>query len=137
MARTAIINALVFDGYSLHKDLTVTIENELITSIESSSSAKTFNSNIIDGKGSTLLPGFIDCHVHLDPNPERGTALLAQLAEAGVTTALDMGYLPGAVRDSFRSSSPIGLSFCWEISYLSLFHGVSNFKRYSILHYSI
>jgi imidazolonepropionase-like amidohydrolase len=115
MARTAIINSLVFDGYSLHKDLTVTIENELITSIESSSSDKTSNSNIIDGKGLTLLPGFIDCHVHIDPNPEGGTALLAQLAEAGVTTALDMGFLPGAIRDIFRGFSPIGLSFLGRV----------------------
>jgi imidazolonepropionase-like amidohydrolase len=105
MDKTTITNALVFDGNSLHQDLAVTIENGLITSISSSSDI--FDAKIIDGTGLTLLPGLIDCHVHLHPDIENASRLLSQLAKAGVTTALDMGHFPGPVRNSLRSISGI------------------------------
>ena len=105
MAKTTIINALVFDGHILHPDLKVTIENGLISSI--STSADTTNANVIDGAGMTLLPGLIDCHVHLGNEVEKAAALLLQLAKAGVTTALDMGHFFGPVRDDLRSRDGI------------------------------
>ncbi|KAE9367356.1 putative hydrolase [Stipitochalara longipes BDJ] len=105
MDKTTITNALVFDGHSLHKNFTVTIENSLISSV--GSFADTSNSNIIDGTGLTLLPGLIDCHVHLDPDVEKASLLLLQLAKAGVTTALDMGHFPGSLRDGLRTRSGI------------------------------
>ena len=103
MERTAIINALVFDGYSLHKNASVIIEDGFIGSI--GSSVDTSNAKIIDGTGLTLLPGFIDAHIHLANDNNKSPKLLLQLAKYGVTTAMDMGLLAGPVRQSFRSLS--------------------------------
>jgi imidazolonepropionase-like amidohydrolase len=72
MARTVIVDALVFDGNYLHRDLIVVIENDLIVGV---SSFEVSDANIIDGKGSTLLPGSIDAHVHLDTDPQKGAYL--------------------------------------------------------------
>ena len=105
MSKTTIKNALVFDGHSLHKNLAVTIENGMISNF--GSAIDTSNAKIIDGNGMTLLPGLIDCHVHLDPDIEKASTLLLQLAKAGVTTALDMGHFPGSVRDGLRNRSGI------------------------------
>lgn len=105
MAKVTITKALVFDGHSLHRDLAVTIENGLISNV--SNSADTYNANVIDGIGLTLLPGLIDCHVHLANDVEKTSHLLLQLAKAGVTTALDMGHLPGPLRDSLRGRTGI------------------------------
>lgn len=105
MANTAITNAHVFDGHSLHENITVVIENGLIASV--GPTVDTSNADAIDGTGLTLLPGFIDAHVHLDNTPEGSLRLLLQLAKAGVTTALDMGVLDRQVRESFRAHSGI------------------------------
>jgi imidazolonepropionase-like amidohydrolase len=101
MAKTAITNALIFDGHSLHKDLTVIFENGLITSIDSS--PDTSNATIIDGTGQTLLPGLIDAHIHLNNDPPAALRLLLQLLHSGITTALDMGYLQSSVRETLRT----------------------------------
>jgi imidazolonepropionase-like amidohydrolase len=42
---------------------------------------------VIDGSGRTLLPGFIDSHVHLPAAPEQA---LSQSLSLGVTTVIDM-----------------------------------------------
>jgi imidazolonepropionase-like amidohydrolase len=101
MAKVVITNAIVFDGHALQENIIVTIENGLSSSINSS--ADTSNATIIDGRGQTLLPGFIDAHVHLANDAEIAARLLSQLAKAGVTTALDMGYFSGAVRNSLTN----------------------------------
>lgn len=105
MGRTAIANALVFEGHAVHQNLTIVIENGLIASV--GTSADISDISIIDGTGLTLLPGLIDAHVHLDNDAEGSPRLLLQMAKAGVTTALDMGVLNGHVRESFRSLSGI------------------------------
>ena len=101
MAKVIITNAIVFDGHALQEKATVTIENGLISSINSS--ADTSNATIVDGRGQTLLPGLIDAHVHLNNDTEKAAVLLSQLAKAGVTTALDMGHFSGAVRNSLTN----------------------------------
>jgi imidazolonepropionase-like amidohydrolase len=45
------------------------------------------DAEVIDGGGRTLLPGFIDSHVHLPASPERA---LSQSLSLGVTTVIDM-----------------------------------------------
>jgi imidazolonepropionase-like amidohydrolase len=99
--KTVIINALVFDGHELHEHLSVTIENGLITAI--TNSPDTSNATIIDATGQTLLPGFIDAHVHLIGDIETVNSLLTQMAKAGVTTAFDMGFLPKPIRDAVKN----------------------------------
>src|SRR5215217_2102047 len=44
---------------------------------------------VVDGAGATLLPGFVDAHVHLDFYPP------AQVLAGGVTTVRDLGWPAG------------------------------------------
>ncbi|GAC1383440.1 MAG: amidohydrolase family protein [Herpetosiphon sp.] len=86
----AITNVKVFDGNALTEERTVVIDNGVIS--DATSAPKT-----VDGQHATLLPGFIDCHVHL--------ASLDQLAQGthwGCTTMLDMGAQAMAVTDALR-----------------------------------
>src|SRR4029453_14501003 len=41
---------------------------------------------VVDGTGATLLPGFVDAHVHLDFHPP------AEVLAGGVTTVRDLGW---------------------------------------------
>ena len=86
----AITNVRVFDGNALTDERTVVIDNGVI-------SDATTADTIVDGRHGTLLPGLIDCHVHLSSlaNLEQGT-------QWGVTTLLDMGAQSMAVTDSLR-----------------------------------
>ncbi len=86
----AITNVKVFDGNALTEERTVVIDNGVI------SNATTADTTV-DGQHGTLLPGLIDCHVHLSSlaNLEHGT-------QWGVTTMLDMGSQSMAVTNSLR-----------------------------------
>lgn len=78
-----ICGVRVFDGARVLTNRNVVVHNGVITEV---SQADTEASDM-DGRDQTLLPGLFDAHVHVGPNPE---AALRQLAEMGVTTALDM-----------------------------------------------
>ena len=93
--KTAITNVRIFNGSSLSELTTITFENGCITS-DASCAVE------IDGEGMTLLPGFIDAHVHCTKHSE-----LLQMARAGITTALDMGCWPAEVVDSLRDQKGI------------------------------
>jgi imidazolonepropionase-like amidohydrolase len=86
----AITNVKVFDGNALTAERTVVIDNGVI-------SAATTAENIIDGRHGTLLPGFIDSHVHL-----MNVAELEHGTHWGCTTMLDMGSQSMAMTDSLR-----------------------------------
>src|SRR3984885_6843437 len=79
MDKIALTNVRVFDGERLGEPATVVVNGDRIG--EDPAGARTQ-----DGGGGVLLPGLIDCHVHLTDD-----ATLAALARQGVTTALDMG----------------------------------------------
>jgi imidazolonepropionase-like amidohydrolase len=87
----ALTNVRVFDGRQLRAPGTVVIDGGIVG--DDSAGAR-----IVDAGGATLLPGLIDAHVHL---LEEGH--LQQLADFGVTTALDMGAWPPSVVDTLRS----------------------------------
>lgn len=84
----AITNVRVFEGDKLSDPKTIVIEDGLISS-------RTTGDIIVDGNGGTLLPGFIDAHIHL--SSEVGEEELEQMAEWGVTTVFDMGSDPEAI----------------------------------------
>lgn len=86
----AITNVRVFDGRTLTEERTVVIENGIISDALAADT-------IVDGQHGTLLPGFIDAHVHLS-----GLADLEQGTRWGCTTMLDMGSQSMAVTDSLR-----------------------------------
>lgn len=93
----------IFDGLdsSIQIDRDVLIENGIISRIQNGGSIFIEEAFTIDGKDKTLLPGFIDAHVHLTGSgavpwdkerPQVYHNLKAYVA-AGVTTVYDMGGL--------------------------------------------
>lgn len=82
MRNISITNARVFNGDCILPSSTVTIKGGHIFSIGSNADA---DSLIVNAQNGILLPGLIDCHVHL-----HGPENLHQLAQHGVTTGLDM-----------------------------------------------
>jgi imidazolonepropionase-like amidohydrolase len=89
--KIALTNVRVFDGRELRGPTSVVIEGGIVG--DNSAGAR-----IIDAGGATLLPGLIDAHVHLLKEGH-----LQQLADFGVTTALDMGAWPPSMVDSLRN----------------------------------
>jgi imidazolonepropionase-like amidohydrolase len=89
--RIALSNVRVFDGRELRGPTTVIIEGGFV-------GRDSAGARITDAGGATLLPGLIDAHVHL-LNEEH----LQQLADFGVTTALDMGAWPPSMVDALRN----------------------------------
>ena len=89
--KIALTNVRVFDGRELRGPATVVIEGGVVGNDSA-------GAPIIDADGATLLPGLIDAHVHL-----LNEGHLQQLADFGVTTALDMGAWPPAMVDSLRN----------------------------------
>ena len=80
---TAIKNVHVFDGKAINKELAhVVIENGYIKSIGAmvpAMCAQEYNA-----KGLTLLPGFIDTHIHIDSRDNCSLAV-----QSGITTLVD------------------------------------------------
>src|SRR5687768_14932125 len=77
----------VFDGERVHERRSVLVQDGVITRVGGSSLAGPPGTELIDGRGHTLLPGLIDAHVHLSDSAE---ADLRQALALGVTTVLDM-----------------------------------------------
>jgi imidazolonepropionase-like amidohydrolase len=73
----------VFDGEQILPDRDVVVSGGVITDVTEAAGSPAD----LDGRGRTLLPGFFDAHVHLDPHPDTA---LRHLVESGITTALDM-----------------------------------------------
>lgn len=76
----------VFDGQRVLKHRSVLIQDGIIRQIYRGA-ATAPNAEVIDGHGRTLLPGFIDAHVHL---PDQVADAARQALRLGVTTQLDM-----------------------------------------------
>ena len=77
-------NVAVFDGTQCLRQTDVLISGSMIRAI-GSGLAIPARATVIEGKGKTLIPGLIDCHVHVFL-PDH----LKQAAIFGVTTELDM-----------------------------------------------
>ncbi|HEY6497388.1 MAG TPA: amidohydrolase family protein [Trebonia sp.] len=93
MDKIALTNVRVFDGQRLGEPSTVVIDGDRIG--DDPAGARTQ-----DCGGRVLLPGLIDCHIHLTDD-----ATLTALARQGVTTALDMGTEPPELVASLRNRS--------------------------------
>jgi len=88
--KIALTNVRVFDGDGLLEPATVVIDGRRI-------GTDPVGATTIDGDGRVLLPGLIDCHIHLTDE-----ATLTALARRGVTTGLDMGTWPPELIASLR-----------------------------------
>ncbi|KAI5456880.1 putative hydrolase [Mariannaea sp. PMI_226] len=89
---TAISNVRIFDGNTIQELSTVIIDGDLIGTPDA------VPNKTIDAQGAVLLPGLIDCHIHLS-----GLKDLQQMAKFGVTTALDMATWPAERLKSLRN----------------------------------
>ena len=106
----AIRSALLIDGTGAWQErATVVVDDSRITAIGPDARVKIpKGSPVIEGKGRTLLPGLIDCHVHycLDASPDsiqslerddptvtavKAVAHARATLEAGITTVRDVG----------------------------------------------
>jgi imidazolonepropionase-like amidohydrolase len=95
MDKIALTNVRVFDGERLGEPATVVIDGDRIGDDQAGARTQ-------DGGGGVLLPGLIDCHIHLTDD-----ATLSTLARHGVTTALDMGTEPPELVASLRNRSGV------------------------------
>lgn len=89
--KVAITNVRTFDGSRITEPRTVVIENGLIGSDPDGAEE-------IDGENNILIPGLIDCHIHL-----LGDADLDAMVSWGVTTGLGMAEWPPSTHQSLRN----------------------------------
>jgi imidazolonepropionase-like amidohydrolase len=82
----------VFDGERTRPDMNVVVEDGRIRAVDSTRD-KSRRLPAIDGRGATLIPGFIDAHTH-----PRAVSDLQDALRFGVTAVLDMG-LTSALTD--------------------------------------
>ena len=127
--RMLLTNALVIDGQGgALKDHAVLVDGANIAAVAPAAQFDGFSEQVVDLRGASLLPGLIDCHVHLcygaEGNPGRavedlqpGQITVRALANAlegvagGITTVRDCGgvnYLEFAVRDACNAGQFLG-----------------------------
>ncbi|KAK6823016.1 hypothetical protein PG987_014561 [Apiospora arundinis] len=102
MGKVIIKNGHVFDGERYMGPKTVVIEGSQISQEgegDTGNNAGDDGSEVIDATGCTLLPGLIDCHVHI-----RDEDQLASCASFGVTTVCDMAGIPPRTFQLLRAS---------------------------------
>lgn len=96
---TAFTDVTVFDGEQIVEHQTVLVEGRTIASVGPVAKVPVPASySQISGKGRTLLPGFIDSHVHIELVDRR------KVLQNGVTTARDLGWTPQKIFPLARSS---------------------------------
>ena len=91
MASFLITDVRVFDGETVIEDGSVLVESGKISKVTSKPIEIDALVRTISKPGHTLLPGFIDAHVHVGFGDEPG---LAQGLRFGVTTQCDLGNAP-------------------------------------------
>ncbi len=84
----AFVNVKLFDAdaKTFRDNQTVVVRNGKIASVGPSTTAKMTNTDVIDGRGMTLLPGLWDCHLHV-----AGDFSGLQALSMGVTSIRDPG----------------------------------------------
>jgi imidazolonepropionase-like amidohydrolase len=111
-------NFQLFDGLQngLQKDLIILIEENKIQGIERKGDLGQYSDHkVVDLKGSTILPGLIDNHVHITCPFMSGGNVLSQMDQqieynfrncvmCGVTTVRDVGGFPGKI-NKFRNKA--------------------------------
>jgi imidazolonepropionase-like amidohydrolase len=84
--------ALIGRNLELVEDAAIVLGDEVILAAGArSESPEVAGSAVVDARGLTLLPGFIDSHVHI------GFAAPAEVLSGGVTTVRDLAWPPGDI----------------------------------------
>ncbi|MBY5920132.1 metal-dependent hydrolase family protein [Ferrimonas balearica] len=147
-SQTLFINVNVFDGVNekLIRNANVLVEGNLIKTV----SAKPLNvpgAAVIDGKGGTLMPGFIENHAHLMlPGPSlpameagatwedlaiHGTQMAEMYLMQGFTTVRDAGGANAGLRRAIDSGSILGPRFYPSAAFLGTRGGHADFANYT------
>jgi imidazolonepropionase-like amidohydrolase len=109
-ARTLVHCGTLIDGVSdlPRTEMTIVVEGERITALHPGYTAPAHNDKVVDLRSATVMPGWIDCHVHLTSeqspsrysegffmNPAdfalRATTYAKKTLHAGFTTVRDLG----------------------------------------------
>jgi hypothetical protein len=77
----------LFDGERVTEHRSVVVRDGVIADVGGAELAVPAGARVVEGRGRTLMPGFIDAHVHLSDSTD---ADLRQALAFGVTTVLDM-----------------------------------------------
>lgn len=88
--KTLLANVRIFDGSKISPPTFLIIDGDKIGTIPR-------GARVVDCKGGIIIPGLIDCHVHLN-----GKEDLEQLRQHGITTCLDMECVPPELVYSLR-----------------------------------
>jgi imidazolonepropionase-like amidohydrolase len=134
---TAIVGGVLIDGTGRDPvpDAVVVFENGRVVAAGSARSVSVpRGARVRDAAGRTVLPGFIDCHVHsiyrardlrrhLHTPPTynllRSTEILRATLEAGITTARDLGGADPGVRQAVADDIVVGPRLLVSIVMLS------------------
>ncbi len=150
-AQVLFTNVNVFDGTSetLAPGMNVLVEGNLIKSISATPIKAGRDATVIDGDGRTLMPGLIDCHVHLNLNGDNGIAdmeanltwedlAIRSTAQAklylmdGFTTVRDMGGLNGGLRRQIDAGVVVGPRVYNSGAFIGPSGGHSDFRNYTM-----
>ncbi len=107
----------IFDGDAVHKNSTIIINDGIIQKIFTNQKTSFSSENVIDGRGSTVIPGLINAHTHIDSMYKGEEAV-----KSGVLTLLDMARLTDPSQPSISDLKRLGDS----LSYLPYFYSAGN-----------
>lgn len=93
-----VSRAKVFDGTHVAEGLDVYVVNGRIARLAPELRDQV-RAEVVDGRGCTLLPGFIDCHTHSAGSAPR------HAIQFGVTTELDMNSMPAWMKPLRRQAA--------------------------------
>lgn len=92
-----IQNVKLFDGENFYENATVLVDSNMVKEVIRTNKTEFEGENIIDGKGFTLTPGFINAHVHAFNKKQTKEAV-----QSGVLTLLDLFSTQPKSSDSLR-----------------------------------
>ena len=93
-ATTVVVGGRALVGPNLEavEEATVVLEKDIILAVGAASDINTpEGAALVDATGFTLIPGFLDSHVHI------GLATPADVLQGGVTTVRDLAWPPGDI----------------------------------------
>lgn len=102
MSTLLIKGATLLDADTWYAPKDILITNEAITAVEDNIPASGVET-VINLFGYTVMPGFIDCHVHICSRNGPSEKMLQGLAEHGISTAKDMGLLKNMPLEEYMS----------------------------------
>ncbi len=92
--KTLLKNALLLDAAHEYTPVSILIDGERIAAVDAELSAK--DAVVVDMGGRTVMPAFLDAHVHTKPNPgpcDLEEPILRAFVYNGLSAAKDLGIL--------------------------------------------